>query len=48
MACACGGKKPANNKGFIVTLPGGKTKNYASEVAAKAEATRRGGSYKPA
>ncbi|QJD53246.1 hypothetical protein SEA_TEMPO_23 [Microbacterium phage Tempo] len=40
MACACrSGKKgvPAN---WVVTLPGGKQKSYASEIAARAEVTR--------
>jgi hypothetical protein len=48
MACACGSKKAAEKKGFVVTLPGGRTKSYASEAAAKAEAQRQGGTYRPA
>lgn len=47
MGCSCGSKKPAKPSGFVVTLPGGKTKTYASEIAAKAEAGRTGGTVRP-
>jgi hypothetical protein len=43
MACACNTNKKGAAKSFVVTLPGGDKKTYATEIEAKAAVQRAGG-----
>lgn len=45
MACACQRGRKTENQPYVVRLPGGRTKSYSSEVAAKAEVKRTAGAY---
>lgn len=46
MPCACGAKKKSGQEVWTVRLPNGTTKSYSSEIEAKAEAQRTGGTAK--
>lgn len=45
MACACRSGKKTANQPFVVALPGGQKKSFASGVAAQALVDRTEGAY---
>lgn len=45
MGCGCGSKKAGARSVYVVVMPSGRQKSFASEKAAKGEVARNPGAY---